>query len=140
MRDNRYCVRLVLIGAGVATLLFAGLWPTTSQAEADENCIRIGSFLTKLARRGGTSTAIPAAGFSKAQVLLRAHGNPRTDAAYFEQMPDGSSGIAFADKGCLSAFWPAPPFVPRSTLKQMLFEVVPLETAHQSIGDSPAIS
>jgi hypothetical protein len=102
-------------------LLFGG---GMSPADAGvRRCLTIEVFAANLAGQGGSSTPIPAAGFSKARALLKqAPKHPSADAAFLEVMANGSSGIIFAKKGCISAIWPAPAFVPTAKLKAMFVE------------------
>ena len=141
MRQHQVRLGVALVGATLTTLFLVGIEPGTARTTATgKECIKADAFSENLVKHGGISTAIPAAGFLKARLLLeQAPDHPRADTAYFEEMADGSSGIAFAEKGCLSALWLAPPFVSSIMLKQMLFEGRPPERAPEPNGVAPAV-
>ena len=119
----------VLAIVSLTALLTLGAGVNLSPAIAGSNdCIKLEAFSANIAKRGGTASLLPAASFAKARKLLDltpGHSAIEADAAYFDEMPDGSSGITFGSKGCVSAVWLTPPFVPRASLKALLFEEKP---------------
>ena len=111
--------RLVLIAAALTVLVVTPSGARMSRAAgAGTACIKIEVFAANLAGQGGSSTPVSPAGLAKARALLKkAPRHPLADAAYFEEMTDGSSGVVFARKGCISAIWLAPAFMPKASLR-----------------------
>ena len=128
MRKVRNWPGLIPAAALLAGLSAIGMTTAPSPTSAADNCLKLEAFSANIISHGGSTTVIPAAGFLKARQLLQktsTHEAVEADAAYFDEMPDGSSGIVFANKSCISAIWLTPPFVPRATLKSMLLEDKP---------------
>ena len=128
MRRARNWPGLVPAAAFLAGISLIGMTTASSPTSAADKCLKLEAFSANIIGHGGSATVIPAAGFLKAQQLLQktsTHEAVEADAAYFDEMPDGSSAIVFANKSCISAIWLTPPFVPRATLKAMLLEDKP---------------
>jgi len=113
----------------VAALLAFAVTTGAARAEPSEKkCLDVTGFSTNIVGHGGKSTLIPAAGFARAQELLShapGHEKVEADQAYFDEMPDGSSGIVFAKGKCVSAILLTPSFVPQATLKAILLNPNP---------------
>ena len=129
MRKDQHRRALVPAVSLLGALLAFSLATSPSSADPPaKGCVNLVVFSTNIARYGGSATRIPAAGFERARQLLenaRSHAPVESDAAFFDEMPDGSSAIVFAKGECVSAILLTPPSVPRAALKAVLFDEKP---------------
>lgn len=117
-----FVLALIILLALLALVLGWVMMPVKAHA-ATGKCIKPAAFLASLSRSGGTATPVPSANYPKARRLLELAAKaspPASDTAWLQEMPDGSSGIVFAAKGCVSTLWLTPPFVPLTALKSVL--------------------
>lgn len=123
MTKQRDWLGFFLLAALFACLMLIAVGASLSKADAAETCMKAEDFAADVVRHGGTSTLISAANYPKAKRLLDVtpdHEPIAADSAAFDEMGDGSSGLTFVDKGCVTAIWPTPSFMSTSRLKALL--------------------
>jgi len=129
MRKDQHRRGLSPVVSLLGALLAFGLATSPSSADPPaKGCVNLVAFSASIARHGGSATRIPATGFEKARLLLDKapnHAPVEADAAFFDEMPDGSSAIVFAQGTCVSAILLTPPSIPKTALKQILFDEKP---------------
>ena len=137
MRIDQHKRGVILAATLLGALLAASIESSPSAAQmSDKSCVNLVGFSANIARYGGSATRIPATGFQRAREILDKtpnHATIEADSAFFDEMPDGSSAIVFAKGPCVAAIMLTPPFVPRATVKAILFDEKPAAPKEETL-------